>query len=136
MSEQSSTEFDFSFECNFEKWAAIKNQSLNKENLEDKITIILEFWNSYPCTNRVGKQPRNVWKILPKIKISKLERLYGIYYTLSLVLDNNISLSEYQLDNGDVKDVILIDNLMIMDNKIYNKNSISATYLYELDEAM
>ena len=76
---------------------------------------------------------------MEKFKITELEKVYGIYYTLEYMLGDEMCLeiSSIQFnDNGQVDTAVIIQDYMICSNKYYNIKSVDYTILQQLSQSI
>lgn len=114
------------FDNRLNSWNTMMDSTKEQNTSENKIQTITQWWNNYAINPRKNKiytfnyAPNDVWNILEKYKISKLEKIYGMYYTLRKIFSGNIKLKEIQTKSGDYELSIMVENYMIVDDTIYD----------------
>lgn len=120
----------------FGEWNEMVNTAQNMA-LEDAINEVTQWWENYAqesnCKKLVEKYdvPRNVWKILEKFKINHTEKIYGIYYSLKIVLgdDSCLKVSSIQFAETGVVDVAVISKDYMVCNGTYDLRNTAYTEL-------
>lgn len=105
----------------FEQW----NEMVNEAQLmttRNAINTVTQWWGNYAqdykCKKIVEKYdvPRNVWKILEQYKINHTEKVYGIYYTLKIVLgdDSSLKISSVQFEaTGEIDVAVIVEKFVV-----------------------
>lgn len=120
----------------FEQWNEMVSVAQNS-TVESAINTVTQWWENYAQETNSKKivekydVPRNVWKILEKFKINHTEKIYGIYYTLKLVLgeDAHIEVSAIQYDDSGSVDVVVLTEQFLISNGIHTRKGVSYTKL-------
>lgn len=128
------------YDAMLESWNTMTNLNISNE-VPTIIQNVVQWWENYPQKDKKqsNEVPRNVWKILEKFKITELEKVYGIYYTLEYMLGDEMCLeiSSIQFnDNGQVDTAVIIQDYMICSNKYYNIKSVDYTILQQLSQSI
>lgn len=120
----------------FEEW----NEMVNTAQLmttQNAISTVTQWWENYAQDSNSKKilekydAPRNVWKILEQFKINHTEKIYGIYYTLRIVLGDEscLKISSIQFtESGEIDVAVIAEDYMVC-NGTYGIGDTSYTEL-------
>ncbi|ASV44016.1 hypothetical protein PBI_SCTP2_1 [Salicola phage SCTP-2] len=135
MTETIISPYVFEYDKRLALWNELITNNIQNDMTQKTINDIIEWWNNYPVNTRKQRiytfndKPNTVWDILEKYKISKLEKIFGIYYTIECLcyyhkLNYDLSLSEIQKQDGDYDLVIIINGNIVNDNHVMDGNEI------------
>lgn len=128
----------------FKDWNEMVNTNID-ENTNTIVKQVVTWWENYPQKEekkaRINceEAPKKVWDIFDKFKITRTEKIYGIYYTLEYILgeDMELEISSIQFnDNGEVDLAVIMDDIVICDDMCHDSNTVNITVLNQMSSTI
>ena len=111
----------------FKRWRLLRTQINKLSSIDDKINMVIDFWKSTPVSVRSIDPYDNStwpspWELLNENVYDENSISLGIAYTLQYSGTNCRLLLVQNVDNSEIKLIVLVDNMYILN---YNYGSIN-----------
>lgn len=126
----------------FTRWRLLRTQINKLPSIGDKINMVIDFWKSTPVSVRSIDPYDNStwpspWELLNENVYDENSISLGIAYTLQYSGTNCRLLLVQNVDNSEIKLIVLVDNMHVINynyNKIDTMNSIgNVSILQDID---
>ena len=128
----------------FKDWNDMVNTNIDK-NTKTIVRQVVTWWENYPQkeekTSHINCNiaPTKVWDIFDKFKITRIEKTYGIFYTLECILgdDMELEISSIQFnDNGKVDLAVIMEDMIICNDTCHDSNTLNITVLNKMSSTI
>lgn len=128
----------------FKDWNDMVNTNIDK-NTKTIVRQVVTWWENYPQkeekTSHINCNiaPTKVWDIFDKFKITRIEKTYGIFYTLEYILgdDMELEISSIQFnDNGKVDLAVIMEDMIICNDTCHDSNTLNITVLNKMSSTI